>query len=103
VILTSALNTGGLYRISVFNFGNQAATSSNLSVSSNAQVQIVRGGTTQSVGNGTTIIGGRVIVSATVPTSGAGNTWVAAELDPRNGRITIPRIINQSIGSGGVE
>jgi hypothetical protein len=103
VILTSALNTGGLYRVSVFNFGDQSATSTNLSGASNAVVQIVRGGTTQSVGNGTTIVGGRVIVSAAVPTSGAGNTWVAAQLDPRNGRITVPGTITQSPGSGGVE
>lgn len=103
VILTSALNRGGVYRVSVFNFGNQSATSNNLSSQSNALIQIVRGGTTQSVGNGTTIIGGRVIVSTSVPTNGLGNTWVAVELDPKNGRITVPARIKQSDGSGAVE
>ncbi|MBX9662257.1 hypothetical protein [Novosphingobium sp.] len=103
VILTSALNRGGVYRVSVFNFGDPSATSTNLSALSNARIEIVRGGTTQSVGNGTTIIGGRTIVSVNVPNVGAGNTWVAAELDPSNGRITRPGIIRQSPGSAGVD
>lgn len=102
VVLTSALNRGGVYRVSVFNFGNQSATSTNLANASQAALQIVRGGVAQSVGNGTTIVGGRTIVSTTVPTGQAGNTWVAAELDPRNGRITLPHTIIQSQGSGGV-
>lgn len=103
VILTSALNRGGVYRISVFNFGNQSATSTNLANASNAVIQIVRGGTTQAVGNGTTIIGGRVILTTAVPNGQPGNTWVAAELDPRNGRITVPGGIRQSPGSEAVE
>lgn len=103
VILTSALNTGGVYRVSVFNFGDQSATSTNLSNLSNATIQIVRGGMTQSVGNGTTIIGGRVILTTKVPVSGAGNTWVAVELDPKNGRITVPARIKQSTDSGSVD
>ncbi len=103
VILTSALNRGGVYRVSVFNYGDPSATSSNLSAMSNARIEIVRGGTAQTVGNGTTIIGGRTIVSVDVPNFGAGNTWVAAELNPANGRITRPGIIKQSPGSAGVE
>lgn len=102
VILTSALNRGGVYRVSVFNYGDQSASSSNLSSASSARIQIVRGGTTQSVGNGTTIIGGHTILDTTVPGGGVGNTWTAVELDPRNGRITVPRTISQSSGSGGV-
>jgi hypothetical protein len=103
VILTSALNRGGVYRVSAFNFGDQSATSTNLANQSQAQIQIVRGGTTQSVGNGTTIIGGRTILTVDVPVGQPGNTWVAAELDPRNGRITVPGTITQSPGSGGVQ
>ena len=102
VVLTSALNRGGVYRVSVFNYGDQAATSSNLSSASSAQIQIVRGGTTESVGNGTTITGGHTLLTTSVPNGGAGNTWVAVELDPRNGRITVPRTIVQSQGSEGV-
>lgn len=103
VILTSALNRGGIYRVSAFNFGDQSATSTNLSNQSNAQIQIVRGGTTQAMGNGTTIIGGRTILTVNVPNGQPGNTWVAAELDPRNGRITVPGRVVQSPGSAGVQ
>jgi hypothetical protein len=102
VILTSALNRGGVYRISVFNYGDQSAGSSNLSNASQATIQIVRGGTTQSVGNGTTIIGGRSILTVTAPNGQTGNTWIAAELDPANGRITVPRVITQNGSSDGV-
>ncbi|MEK7661722.1 MAG: hypothetical protein AAB680_06750, partial [Pseudomonadota bacterium] len=103
VILTSALNRGGVYRVSVFNFGDQAENSNNLSNASEARIQIVRGGTTQSVGNGTTIIGGRVILTTTVPNGQNGNTWVAVEINPKNGRITVPRTVIQSAGgSSGV-
>lgn len=103
VLLTSDLNRGGVYRVSVFNYGDQSAASTNLSSQSGAQIQIVRGGTAQSVGNGTTIVGGHAIVTTRVPGAGAGNTWVAVELDPRNGRITLPDRITQSPGSGGVQ
>lgn len=102
VILTSALNRGGVYRVSVFNFGNESATSTNLSDASQATIQIVRGGTTQSVGNGTTIVGGRTLLTVTVPNGQPGNTWIAAEINPTNGRITVPRVVVQSEGSANV-
>jgi hypothetical protein len=103
VILTSALNRGGVYRVSVFNFGDQSAGSSNLSNASEAKIQIVRGGKTQSAGNGTTIVGGKTILTTTVPNGGQGNTWTAVELDPKNGRITVPRRIKQSPNSSSVD
>lgn len=104
VILTSALNRGGgVYRVSVFNFGNQSATSTNLANQSDAVLQIVRGGTAVSLGNGTTIEGGVTLLTVTPPPAQPGNTWVAAEIDPNNGRITSPGFIRQSQGSGNVE
>lgn len=102
VILTTALNGGGVYRVSVFNYGDDAATSTNLANASEARIQIVRGGTTQSVGNGTTIVGGHTILDVTAPAGQPGNTWTAVELDPANGRITVPRRISQSNSSGDV-
>jgi hypothetical protein len=102
VVLTSALNSGGVYRVSVFNFGDQSASSTNLANASQATIQIVRGGTTQAVGNGTTIVGGRNLLTVTAPSGQPGNTWVAAEINPNNGRITVPRAIVQSEGSGNV-
>lgn len=104
VILTSALNTGsGVYRVSVFNFGDQSATSTNLADESQAVLRIVRGGTAVSVGNGTTINGGVTLLTVGVPSGQPGNTWVAAEVDPNNGSITAPGMINTSSGSANVE
>jgi hypothetical protein len=104
VILTSALNTqGGVYRVSVFNFGNQSATSTNLADQSQAVLQIVRGGVAVPVGNGTTIQGGTTLLTVTPPAGQPGNTWVAAEIDPRRGSITSPNVIVQSQGSGNVQ
>ena len=102
VILTTTLLGGGVYRVSVFNFGDQAANSNNLSNFSNATIQIVRGGVATAQGNGTTITGGRTILTTNVPVGQFGNTWVAVELDPRSGRITVPRMIRQSEGSANV-
>ena len=99
---TTTLLGGGVYRVSVFNFGDQSANSANLSNLSNATIQIVRGGTAVSQGNGTTIQGGRVILRTNVPNGQVGNTWVAVELDPRTGRITVPRTIVQTQDSAHV-
>jgi hypothetical protein len=102
VILTTTLLGGGVYRVSVFNFGDQAANSNNLSNFSNATIQIVRGGVATAQGNGTTITGGRTILTVNVPNGQVGNTWIAAELDPRSGRITVPRTIVQNQDSAHV-
>jgi hypothetical protein len=103
VILTSQLLRGGVYRISAFNFGDQSATSTNLANASGAQIQIVRGGQAVSVGDGTTIVGGRVIYTGTPPTNQPGNTWVGVEINAANGRITAPAKIVQSEGSDNVQ
>ena len=102
VILTTTLLGGGVYRVSVFNFGDQTANSNNLSNLSNATIQIVRGGVATAQGNGTTITGGRTILTVNVPNGQLGNTWVAAELDPRTGRITVPRTVVQTQDSSHV-
>ena len=103
VILTSQLIRGGVYRISAFNFGDQAATSGNLSDMSNAQIYIVRGGVATAQGNGTTIVGGRVIYRGRVPTGKKGNTWNAVEINAKTGRIFAPNIVGNSGGSTGVQ
>ncbi|MBL8542254.1 MAG: hypothetical protein JNJ63_00460 [Hyphomonadaceae bacterium] len=99
VILTSSLVQGGVYRISVFNFGDQSAASTNLANTSGAVLQIVRGGQAVPQGNGTTIVGGRVIFTGRPPQDQAGNTWIAVEIDPQNGRIRAPDVITQNQGS----
>jgi hypothetical protein len=102
VILTSSLIQGGVYRVSVFNFGNQSATSTNLANGSQAVLQIVRGGQAVPQGNGTTIVGGTVIYTGEPPPDQPGNTWVAVEIDPRTGRIRAPNVITQNQGSASV-
>jgi hypothetical protein len=103
VIVTSRLQQGGVYRVSAFNFGDQSASSSNLSSDSHAVISIVRGGTPVGVGQGTTIQGGRVLFSREVPGGNQqGNTWTAVEVNPSNGRIYDANTITQSAGSAGV-
>lgn len=103
VILTSNLLQGGVYRVSVFNYGEQSATSTQLgSPGANVQLSIVRGGTAVGVGQGTTIQGGRTIFSG-APSAGQGNTWRAVEIDPANGRIFFVNDIVQSGSSDSVQ
>ena len=101
VILTSNLLQGGVYRISAFNFGDQSATSTGLSTGG-LVLQVVRGGTPQGVGQGTTIVDGHVLFTLTPPPNGQGNTWEAVEIDPATGRIYSVNHINTSPGSGNV-
>ena len=99
-LFTTQLLQGGVYRVSAFNFGDQSSTSTGLATGG-LSLQIVRGGTAQSVGNGTTIVGGRTLLTLQ-PTGGAGNTWLAAEIDPRTGRIFTINQIGNTDGSGNV-
>lgn len=101
VILTTNLLQGGVYRISAFNFGDQAATSTGLA-NGGLVLQVVRGGTAQGSGQGTTIVDGHVLFTITPPTTGQGNTWEAVEIDPATGRIYSVNHINNSPGSGNV-
>lgn len=104
VILTAQLERGGVYRVSVFNYGSQSSTSTNLSSSSNAIISIVRGGVAVGVGQGTTIQGGREIFTRPVPGGGLpGNTWSAVEINPANGRIYDISSITSFSGSGSVQ
>lgn len=103
VILTSTLNQGGVYRVSVFNYGDQSADSTALGTpSANVQLSIVRGGEAVGVGQGTTIQNGTTIFSGT-PSGGAGNTWRAVEINPANGRIFFVDQIVQSGSSDSVQ
>jgi hypothetical protein len=56
-----------------------------------------------SVGSGTTIDGGVTLLTVSVPQGQAGNTWVAAEINPNNGTITSPGVIVNTQGSGNVD
>lgn len=102
VILTSQLVKGGVYRISVFNFGDQAASSTILSSLSDAEIQIVRGGQAVSVGSGTTIVGGRTIYRGKPKRGQQGNTWAGVEINATTGRIFASDTVTQTQGSDNV-
>lgn len=103
VMLTTQLEQGGVYRISTFNFGDQSATSTQMSDQGGVQLMIVRGGEAVAEGQGTTIVGGHVIFQGVPETGQAGNTWVAVEIDPSNGRIYFVDQFTNSAGSGNVQ
>ncbi len=106
VIRVEGLNSGGVYRASVYNYGDQSFSSTNLSTSSNVRLQVVRGGTVRAISgatdNGSTVIGGEVLFSGS-PTAGqVGNTWRAVEVNPNTGDVTFVNEITNSINSASV-
>jgi hypothetical protein len=101
-ILTTRLQTGGVYRISAFNFGNQSTTSNQLSTLGEVVLKIVRGGQAVQSGQGTTIVGGRTIFSGSPTPGAAGNTWTAVEINPSNGAIYFANQIGNSENSANV-
>lgn len=108
VITLNDLNPGGVYRFSVFNFGNQDPTSTELSTSS-LTLSVFSGGTVvdrlATDGSlGSAVDGGTVVLEPFAPPPGvAGNTWVAVEIDPNSGAILgVNQIIN-SASSGAVQ
>jgi hypothetical protein len=88
----SADNLTKLYKIFIFNFGDQSTTSTNLSNESAVTLQLFQGGTVQ----GGTVVGGTALFPQplTPPQNQPGNTWVAAQIDPATGLITMVNIIN---------
>lgn len=104
VITVSQLNQGGPYRTSVHNFGDQSTTSTNLSTNSGVVLTFVQGGTVGSGQNGGSIVNGGTTVATLAPTPGqAGNTWVAAEVNPATGKVTPVNTITNSTNSASVQ
>jgi hypothetical protein len=108
VISVGKLNLGGVYRASVYNYGDPSFTSTNLSTTSGVSMQVIKGGNivnTPAGGGGTsqTISGGKVLANLT-PTAGLpGNTWRAVEINPANGQINKVNQILNSANSGSVQ
>lgn len=107
VITVNDLNPGGVYRFSVFNFGNQSQSSTQLSNSA-MTLTVLSGGTvvdrTAVDGSrGSAVDGGRIVLQPIAPPRGvAGNTWEAVEIDPNTGAVLgVNRIVN-SASSGAV-
>jgi hypothetical protein len=107
VITVNDLNPGGVYRFSVFNFGNQSQTSTQLSDSS-LSLTVYSGGTvvdrTAVDGSrGSAVNGGTVVLQPIAPPRGvAGNTWQAVEVDPNTGAVLGVNQIVNSDNSGAV-
>jgi len=99
VITVQQFNQGGLYQASVFNYGNQSTTSTNLSTTSAVTLKVINGGTVVPLGNGNTVNGGTVVTTVTPPANLQGNTWKAVSINPANGQVTtVNQITNTNNG-----
>jgi hypothetical protein len=97
VITVQQFNQGGLYQASVFNYGDQSHTSTNLSTASGVSLSVINGGTVVNTNGGSTVNGGTVLISLTPTPNLAGNTWQAVSINPANGQITE---VNQITNNG---
>jgi len=105
VITISSFNQGGLYRASLFDFAGQNISNNGAFVNNrdNIFLKIVQGGTLQRGSNGSaTISGGTEIIKISPPTSGTGNTWVAANIDPTTGQVQVVNKITSFSNSSSV-
>lgn len=98
-ITVQQINQGGLYRFSVFNFGQTVPI-----IQSGATFQFVRGGTVMSLPQGGSIVsGGTTLATLAIPTSGTGNTWVIGTYDPATNIFTPTNTIVNFTNSNTVE
>ena len=107
VIRVEELKKGGVYRASVFNFGDSRSTSDNLSSNSEVEIELIRGGTLVQIEGdtdlGSQISGGETLFKGS-PTAGLiGNTWKAIEINPDNNNVTFINEITNSTNSRAVE
>lgn len=90
VITVQRFNQGGPYQASVFNFGDQSTTSTNLSTTAGLSLSVINGGTVvPTSGGGSTVQGGSLVASLTPTPNLAGNTWIAVFIDPATGQVTL--------------
>ena len=90
VITVQQFNQGGPYQASVFNYGNQSTTSTNLSTTAGLSLSVINGGTVVATsGGGSTVQGGSLVASLTPTPNLAGNTWIAVSIDPATGQVTL--------------
>lgn len=97
VITVSKFVTGDVYRASVYNYGDQSFTSTNLSTSSGVEMKLYTGGTVTTGSSGSVVNGGTLITTLRPPSGVAGNTWKAVEINPSTGQINkVNQIINSN-------
>jgi len=105
VITITSFNQGGLYRASLFDFAGQSISNNGAFVANRDNIffKIVQGGTLQRGSNGSAFIsGGTEIIKLSPPTSGSGNTWVAANIDPATGQVEVVNKITNFSSSSAV-
>lgn len=98
VIGLSQLNQGGVYRASVFNFGDSGVESTSLSNDADARIRVITNGRISRGATGSTIISGTVLQSVTPLPGQTGNTWVAVEFNPNLDEFNV---VNQFVNSAG--
>ncbi|MGF1500865.1 MAG: FecR domain-containing protein [Paracoccaceae bacterium] len=81
VITVNFLGSGGPTRLSVFNFTDQEFGSTSLADDANALVALLQNGLIRRGPGGTTVIDGTLVDLVEPPAGGAGNTFVAYEID----------------------
>jgi len=98
VITIEKFNNGGLYRASLHNYSDRFDNESTFFADNREKFsfRILQGGSLSRGDNGSAIVtGGTEIFKLIPPSSGTGNTWVAANIDPSTGRIqTVNKLVN---------
>ena len=98
-ITVQQFNQGGVYRFSVFNFGQSVPLTQ-----SGASFQFVQGGTVAPGPNGGSVVsGGTILTTLTIPTSGTGDTWVVGEYDPATNTFRATNALTNSGSSSAVQ
>lgn len=106
VIRVEQLNSGGVYRASVFNYG-QSGANTNLSNSSGVEMMVIRGGTVQHISGpddtGSIVTGGDILFRGSPSPGLSGDTWTAVEVNPNTGAVTFVNQISTSNNSSNVQ
>lgn len=82
VIGVSNLMTGGNYVATVFNFSNQSTSGNSLSNTANLVMRMIKNGQISRGPNGSAIVNGTVLATATAPTGQTGNAFVGITFNP---------------------
>jgi hypothetical protein len=91
VITVNRMNTGSVYRASVYNYSNTSSASTALSTLSGVRLQVFQGGTVvpNATNTAVTVSGGRLLQTFTPPSGLAGNTWTPLTINPATGQVSV--------------
>jgi hypothetical protein len=104
VIRIEDFNPGGVYRASVYNYGNGSGT--NLASDSGVEMMVIRGGEYQTVtgangDTGTIVTGGDILFQGSPTPGQSGNTWRAIEVNPDTGEVIFVNQMGDTAGGSG--